>query len=74
MKIENLFIVFNTIQSSMFNYTSTTIMLHCTDIRPRVLATGDGQGAVRVWRLSSALTVQGSNEINQLSELAAGII
>ena len=42
--------------------------------RPRLLATGDGDGVVKVWRLSSALTVQGAGEVADLAEVAADTV
>ena len=35
-----------------------------------MLATGDASGVVKVWRLSTELTAQSSNEIEQLNSLA----
>lgn len=47
----------------------------CTDAldfycRSQLLATGDASGVVKVWRLSTELTAQGSNEMEQLDSLA----
>ena len=35
-----------------------------------VLASGDGNGTVKVWQLSDQLTTQGPREIRELDELA----
>lgn len=42
-------------------------LVHC---RPQMLASGDASGIVKVWRLSTELTAQGSNEMEQLNSLA----
>ena len=40
------------------------------NLRPQLLATGDASGVVKVWRLSTELTAQGSSEMEELNSLA----
>lgn len=47
---------------------NTTLLPHTH--RPRLLASGDANGVVKVWRLNTELTSQGSNEIEQLNTIA----
>lgn len=49
-------------------------MLYVLISRPQLLATGDASGVVKVWRLSTELTAQASNEIDLLNSLALQIL
>ena len=52
-------------------FTSHMYILCCAITRPHVLATGDASGVVKVWRLSTELTMQGSkDEMELLNSLA----
>lgn len=42
----------------------------CVDCRPQFLASGDASGVVKVWRLSTELTNQITNEVEQLNSIA----
>ena len=38
--------------------------------RPQFLASGDASGVIKVWRLSTELTNQSANEVEQLNSIA----
>lgn len=54
----------------MMMYIAVNTTLLSPTHRPRLLASGDANGVVKVWRLNTELTSQGSNEIEQLNTIA----
>lgn len=49
-------------------------LMSCDILRSQLLATGDASGVVKVWHLSTELTAQASNEMEQLNSLALQIL
>ena len=41
-----------------------------TPLASQLLASGDASGVVKIWRLSTELTVQTANEVEQLNAIA----
>ena len=54
----------------MMMYVAVNTTLLPPTHRPRLLVSGDANGVVKVWRLNTELTSQGSNEIEQLNTIA----
>lgn len=51
-------------------FKKTTINIPC-HVSPRLLATGDGTGVIKVFSLSSELTQQTTGEIDYLASLVS---
>ena len=51
----------------IYSYWYWLLWLRC---RPQLLASGDASGVVKVWRLSTELTAQVPNEVEQLNAIA----
>ena len=57
-----------------FDNTNKVFIAFTLNFRGKLLATGDGDGRVRIWKLSDDLTNQDAQETDLLDEIAGSAL